>query len=151
MLNMEEKKKGYDKELNVLFDELVPDSGKAATVAGEIVRAISRISYRWYNDGDQLGVGYGKETCNPAGRYLGKTCNGEIAEMLEGLIYDPIYDDSYDGAYEECLTDLEGAVLRYLKANPDLKQKPNSVDMWDCRDKWEDVDDTNSDYMEEEW
>ena len=27
---------------------------------------MSRIGYRFYNDGDQLGIGYGKETCNPA-------------------------------------------------------------------------------------
>ena len=50
-----------EQKINALFSELVPVSGKADTVAGEIVRAVSRISYRNYNDGDHIGVGYGKE------------------------------------------------------------------------------------------
>ena len=53
-----------------LFDELVPMSGKADSLAGEIIRAVSRIVYRYYNDGDIVGVGYGNETCNPAARFL---------------------------------------------------------------------------------
>ena len=52
------------KKLSRMFDEHVPMSGKADTVGGEIVRAISRIGYRWWNDGDHIGVGYGNETCN---------------------------------------------------------------------------------------
>lgn len=49
-----------EQKINALFAELVPASGKADTVAGEIVRAVSRIGYRNYNDGDHIGVGYGK-------------------------------------------------------------------------------------------
>lgn len=58
------------KKMDELFDELVPSCGKAETEAGEIVRAFSRIAYRYFNDGDKLGIGYGNETCNAAGRYL---------------------------------------------------------------------------------
>ena len=56
--------------INQLFEELVPASGKAESLAGELVRAMARIGYRWYNDGDQVGIGYGRETCNPAARFL---------------------------------------------------------------------------------
>lgn len=59
-----------EERINKLFKELVPETGKADSLAGELVRAMSRIGYRFYNDGDQLGIGYGKETCNPAGRSL---------------------------------------------------------------------------------
>ena len=59
-----------EERINKLFKELVPETGKADSLAGELVRAMSRIGYRFYNDGDQLGIGYGKETCNPAGRFL---------------------------------------------------------------------------------
>ena len=55
-----------EERINKLFKELVPETGKADSLAGELVRAMSRIGYRFYNDGDQLGIGYGKETCNPA-------------------------------------------------------------------------------------
>lgn len=40
--------------INKLFKELVPETGKADSLAGELVRAMSRIGYRFYNDGDQL-------------------------------------------------------------------------------------------------
>ena len=42
--------------VNTKFEELVPLEGKADTLAGEIIRAISRIGYRFYNDGDLVGV-----------------------------------------------------------------------------------------------
>ena len=56
--------------INKLFKELVPDTGKADSLAGELVRAMSRIGYRFYNDGDQLGIGYGKEPATLQGGSL---------------------------------------------------------------------------------
>lgn len=52
-----------EERINKLFEKLVPASGKAESLAGELIRAMSRIAYRFYNDGDQVGMGYGKETC----------------------------------------------------------------------------------------
>lgn len=141
-----------EERLNALFEELVPARGKADTVAGEIVRAMCRIGYRWVNDGDQLGIGYGKETCNPAARYLGKTCDDDrIAAGLWDLMYDPIYDDSYDGAYARALEEIEDAVLDYLENNPELKAKENTEDFWDYRDMDEDVDRDDEEENEEWW
>ena len=65
--------------LDALFEELVPDMGKAESMAGELVRATARIGHRFYNDGDCIGVGYGRETCNPAARFLEKHGNSKIA------------------------------------------------------------------------
>ena len=50
--------------INELFEELVPESGKAGSLAGA-GGAIRGIGYRWYNDGDQVGIGCNGETCNP--------------------------------------------------------------------------------------
>mgnify|MGYP007047921629 CR=1 FL=1 len=36
--------------INKLFEELVPDMGKADCLAGELVRATARIGYRFFND-----------------------------------------------------------------------------------------------------
>lgn len=132
-------------KLNELFRELVPYEGKADTVAGEIVRAISRIGYRFYNDGDQIGVGYGKETCNPAARYLMENTNEEIKDIIcnmWGLFSDDIY--------EARLHKLEEAVLTFIETNPEKKTKQNTVDMWSYFDECEDKDD--DEYGdEEEW
>ncbi|MFR6329616.1 MAG: hypothetical protein ACLUOI_12820 [Eisenbergiella sp.] len=40
--------------LEQLFDQYVPEEGPAPTVAGEIIRAISYIGWRWMNDGDKV-------------------------------------------------------------------------------------------------
>ena len=66
------------KEWAAMEERLMPASGKAETVAGEIIRAVDRIWYRWNNDGDKINVGYGKETCNGTARYLEKIRGSEF-------------------------------------------------------------------------
>lgn len=124
-----------EKKLGELFEELVPASGKAPTVAGEIVRAINRISYRNWNDGDHIGVGYGRETCNPAARYLGAKCGEEVASLISA-----IWGIENDKAYDLILGQLEAEVVKYLERNPELKAAENREDMFDYRDADEDVD-----------
>lgn len=128
-------KEEAEAKLSALFDELVPMSGKADTVAGEIVRAISRIGYRNYNDGDHIGVGYGRETCSPAARYLAKNAGEAVAVDISNIW--GIYDDE---RYDTILAVLEADVLAYLEARPELKSTPNHEDMFDYRDEYEDVD-----------
>ena len=131
-----------EKKINALFKELVPVSGKAATVAGEIIRAISWVGYRNYNDGDHLGVGYGRETCNPAGRYLAAKCNDRTAKLIR-----TIWGEEDDIYYETGLVELEDAILEYLEQHPELKETENTEDMWNYRDRNEDVDvDEEEDY-----
>lgn len=133
-----------EKRINDLFEELVPDSGKADTVAGEIIGAISRIGYRNYNDGDHVGVGYGKETCNPAARYLMSLKDSGIDNAISDL-WGVVNDDLYDTR----LAVLEMRVLEYLEAHPELKTTENTDDMWDFRTE-DDVD--NSDWdSDEDW
>lgn len=120
--------------INKLFKELVPDTGKADSLAGELVRAMSRIGYRFYNDGDQLGIGYGKETCNPAGRFLGAKGNDKIAKLTADAW--AVYSEE---AYEKVLDILCGAVADYVEQNPDLRNQPTE-DMWDFKDEEEDQD-----------
>lgn len=129
--------------LSGLFEELVPATGKADTVAGEIVRAINRIVYRNWNDGDHIGVGYGRETCNPAARYLAERCGGQVEKAVFD-IWGEYFDDRYDAGIEV----LEQAVLDYLDENPELRTAANAEDMWDYRDEREDVDDDDE---EEDW
>lgn len=115
--------------------------GKADTVAGEIVRAISRIGFRYYNDGDLLGVGYGKETCNPAGRYLMKNCDENIKNLVSNL-----WGNEYD--YTDGLANLEEAVLSYIEQRPELQEMENKEDMLKYRNE-EDVD-NDSDFFDDE-
>ena len=140
--------------INKLFEELVPTSGKADSLAGELVRATARIGYRFFNDGDMVNQGYGKETCNPAARFLIAKGNAEISSLTVAL-----WEIFSEDAYEKVLDTLEGAVADYIKQNPNLRSQPTK-DMWDYRDMaedWddscdeeEDYDDCEDDYDEEE-
>lgn len=133
-----------ENKINALFEELVSSRGKADTVAGEIIRAVSKIGYRNYNDGDHIGVGYGKETCNPAARYLIKNAGEEVADAVSN-----IWGIEPDNLYNNGLAVVEEAVLKYIELHPELRTTANSEDMWDYRDESEDVDDYDED--EEEW
>lgn len=124
--------------LNELFDELVPPIGKAESLAGEIVRAISRIGYRFINDGDHLGIGYGKETCNSAGRFLIDETNYAIAVMVRAL-----WGIADEDTYEKILKTLIIAVLEYIEGHPEL-EKQDTPDMYEYRDECDaDVYDDN--------
>lgn len=135
-------------KIEELFERLVPDTGKADTVAGEIIRAVSRIGFRWNNDGDRIGTGYGRETCNPAARYLIAKADDKVVD----IIYDMWGANMTDREYDDCLQELCAAVLNYLDNSPELETTPNTEDMFDYRDKYEDVDEYDcEDDCEDNW
>lgn len=122
-----------EQRIDALFDRLVPDSGKADTVAGEIVRAICRIRYRCRNDGDHLGIWCGEEEVNSAARYLAAKCDSRVNSALAAA-----WGIDNDDAYSKKLEAVEEAVLAYLDAHPELETEANSEDMWDYQGKDED-------------
>ena len=62
--------KQSDNPIETAFELWVPGSGAAKTNGGELVRAMTRIMYRDYNDGDVFYEGYGIETCGEAVHFL---------------------------------------------------------------------------------
>ena len=125
-----------DKRLHKLFDELVPARGKCDSLAGELVRAANRIDYRNFNDGDHIGVGYGKETCNPAARFLLKHGDDFVKDAINAM-----WGVTSDRLYDFFVDTMIGLVCDYVENNPDLRQMPTE-DMFDSADPNEDVDDT---------
>lgn len=116
-------------KLEKLFDELVPENGAAQTVAGEIVRAAMRLNYRWYNDGDMPGTGYGNETCNAPARYL-----MEVLPEAEAKTVSALWGCKTDAQHELLLGCMTDAVVAYIEADPGLKEQANSRDMLECTD-----------------
>ena len=99
----------------------MPGMGKAETVAGEIIRATDRIWYRWWNDGDKINVGYGKETCNGTARYLEKIRGAEFpAEVWNGSLGE---DD-----YTKFTENLVAEMYAFIKERPELETTPNTED-----------------------
>ncbi|MBR0221232.1 MAG: hypothetical protein IJQ63_05620 [Synergistaceae bacterium] len=133
-------KKPYMARIDELFDELVPSSGAADSLAGELVRAVSRIGYRYYNDGDWLGIDGGRETVNPAARFLRKYGDKNIADIIKAL-----WTDINERDYERHLSRLVFYVVNYIEANDNFKNlKTETID--DCRDPEQDFDDEESSY-----
>ena len=132
-----------EERINQLFEELVPAIGKAESLAGELVRAMTRIGYRWHNDGDQVGIGCGRETCNPAARFLIHKGNKEVSDLAAS-----IWGIHSEEVYEKCIDLLAGAVADYVESHPELRTLP-TTDMWDLYDPDEDMDDWDEE--EEDW
>ena len=103
-------------EMEELRNKYVPYSGKADTVGGEILRALDRITYRYFNDGDMVDVGYGIETVNSSFRYL---CD-IVPQAYELYGWDP--------EYEQFLERLWGLITNYLHSHMELFQTKNSDD-----------------------
>lgn len=137
---------------------LMPVSEIADTAAGEIIRALNKILYRWYNDGDKINEGYGKETCNPAARFLMEKCPENISIKVN-MIWQGRFNGSRcvymtDSDYEEALVDMAGALLDWLET-AGLENVPNTEDMLDWEhdeDSWrpQDDDDDYDDYDDED-
>lgn len=126
-------------ELNERRDKYVPDSGKADTVGGEIIRALDRVIYRYFNDGDIVGVGYGIETVNSSFRYLYKK-----VPNLPGNFGYTLDENLYLGE----LVKLAQKVLDYLNTAESVFNEPNDFDSREMTD--DDEEELREWYSEEE-
>ena len=128
-------KKVCEEKLEKMFDEYVPAGGCAETKGGELVRAVNRIGYRYYNDGDHIGVDYGNETCNSAARYVMEIYSGtemsEIVGAMWGVRNERMYESGVDNLVE--------ATVSYLDCHPELFKTVNDYDYTDFFEV-EDVD-----------
>ena len=106
---------GIEKTIEKLFDIFVPSCGQSDCLGGELIRAIYKIEYRFYNDGDTIGVGYGNETCNAPARFI-KIFGNEYAKDIIGTMWGHLWNSNYS-RYIELLKD---AVLEQIIDNPEL-------------------------------
>ena len=132
-----------------LYNELVKSIGAADTYAGEILRAVNRIIYRFNNDGDQAGIGYGRETVNPAVRYLNYKL-GRKSPDIE-MLYDSIYEPLASSTYERILKNILYTCIRLIAIGK-LWNKSNNEDYNDYANDNYDYDDSKEydDYEDEE-
>jgi hypothetical protein len=122
-----------DEAIDVLFNILVPNEGKADTVAGELIRATMRLLYRSYNDGDVFYKGYGLETCAPSAMYL---YNNGFDELIDSVIEKAADHDFSDDEYDSMLKDLTKQVIDYIVENPDCIYTENTTDSRDINPEY---------------
>ena len=129
-----------DSILGKYFEKYVPARGPAETKGGEIVRAANRIAYRYFNDGDRVGVGYGNETCNAPARYLMSVCDNRVKKAVSSL-----WGVRLGSEYGDRLLRFKQAVIEYLGEHPEVFDEKNAMDMWNFREA-EDRDYEDEDY-----
>lgn len=126
-----------------MYDAHVPASGKADTVGGEILRAICRIVYKFYNDGDTVARYYSST------RNLSWACDRFLYDNVPG--YCSMKDVDFDHFEDAACKNLK-TVVDYLKETPSVFETKNYTDCianapemdyyeddWD--DDWDDEDD----------
>lgn len=126
----DELPKAIQDRYDELFKKLVPVRGDCDTYGGEALRAVSRLGYRWYNDGDK--VFYWDEgdpsTVNPSWRWLKENLNWH-----QGIIdiLDDLEDNSYnDTKYSQFLDQLTMAIVAAIDdpGNKEFMEKPLNGD-----------------------
>ena len=146
---------------NEKFFDLVPGMGAAETVEGEMLRAINKIVYRWYNDGDEYHIGYGTETAGPAHSFLVNANHPLKAKLYAMFTRGTDYETTIKAILEEILDYIEsrngeytkntlGDMLDYEAEFED--ETEDEYDEYDHEDYYddEDDDDDDDDYVNEE-
>lgn len=126
-----------EEPLSALFNAFVPPRGNADTVGGELVRAMNRINYRCYNDGDWFFCGYGLETCGSCATYISETIDfwDEFYRIAESSKSDYDVDDI---VYEDELNTTTKKFCDYMFDHTELFATPNTEDCLDFGvDEWE--------------
>ena len=138
-----------EKRSDVLFNQLVPSSGAAETVEGELIRAINRLIYRFYNDGDYFYKGYGAETAGPAHSFL--VNSDQIPFDLQSTLtstFNKAMGADEDG-YERLIKFALEKILDHVEATPIDEYTPLKKEMFDFESEFEDEEDDYDDYYDE--
>jgi hypothetical protein len=127
----------HQKRNDDLWDKLVPFEGKCDTVEGETLRAINRIMYRRYNDGDYFYEGYGAygNAAGSAHAYLVEAC--PIKDKLKPILDSAV--NAIDSSYEDSLNKALAVVLDWIESRD--KYTENEDDMFDFKSHYETEED----------
>ena len=121
----------HQKEYDELWERLVPPRGNAVTKAGEVLRAVSRIYYRWYNDGDQLRPAIDKWVAQSSGakafnylyQFRDPVSGFSTKVLMEDIVFAATEED-----YETALERAVDAIIEWAVQQPDT---PNEDDFLD--------------------
>lgn len=133
----------YDK-FDSIINKYMPDNGEGETIASQIVTAIDKLIYKWYNDGDVYDNtndkmrGWSNDLSDCA-NWLDKYC--EPASK----ILDNIYSCDNDDEYEDILKELADKCLdeNYLVT---MEEKPKQGSIYKCDGKYKFEDVYNQDF-----
>lgn len=145
-------KNGKNQDLhNHLWAELVPAIGVAETKEGELLRAMGKLYYRWYNDGDKVEPTLSwqakdSSVVNAWGyiySYEDLNSNIQWSKLAEKLL-----DGFSSTAYETILEEIADTVIEYVSK---AGRRTNNEDFLDEKFAKVYPFDYENDEEEEEW
>lgn len=137
------------KEFEDIDKKYLPAEGEGETLASQIVTAINKLIYKWYNDGDVFdnvhsGLSGWANDLSSYANWLYKYC-----EEAKPILYN-IYGMGDESDYETLLQELADACLNeeFLKEF----EKPKQGSIYNCEGPFEfsEFDDEEEDYYEDE-
>lgn len=115
-----------DGDIDSWSAEYVPQSGRATTKGGEILRAFNVIQCAWFNHGQRLGKGKDKELLNSAVKFLKDHSDEKTVKVIDNALRCKDIE-SYDNAIES----MKLTLSNYLCNNSHLFQSANDEDLLD--------------------
>jgi hypothetical protein len=94
-----------------LYEELVPEYGESTYIEGELLRAVQRIKYRFYNDGNRI------DHCGEFGQCY--NCNHDVCAPRDFLIqygFKKYIDMVENMDYKKWIDTLEKVVVNYVSS-----------------------------------
>lgn len=122
--------------------------GEGDNMASQIVAAVNKLVYKWYNDGDVYDNQHGMEGwANDLSSYA-----NWLAQNAAGakVVLDKIFDCYHNNGYEHILKELADLTMRmsYLK---NYEKLPKTGSIYDCDGDYEFSEESGYDDEEEEW
>lgn len=131
---------GYFDKFETLIDKYMPSRGEGETVASQIVTAVNKLIYKWYNDGDVFDnthhlEGWANDLSDYANWLYENTKDA-------WKILNKIADCVTEGEYEDLLQELADKLLNeeYLAEQSKL-EKVGTIYKCDGKFKYEEWDD----------
>lgn len=138
----------YFDKFEAVIDKYMQLSGEGETKASQIVTAVNKLIYKWYNDGDVYDNTYGMEGwCNDLSSYANWLY--ENCPTTQGIL-EQIFIATTEEAYEAILKQLADATLdESFLTGEDKLEKVGSI--YDCEGvfRFEENSDDEDDYYEE--
>ncbi len=120
----------YQADYDRLLD-LMPMSGKCETVAGEMIRAVSKLGHELYNNG------MGNNSSGAVNFLLNHDC---IDDATYGIIYPftrgRLYEGHYNGdPFQKAVESAIDQTLFHIINNPGLETELNTKSMFDAQEE----------------
>lgn len=138
----------YFNKFDDISDKYLPPSGEGDTMATQAVTAVSKIIYKWFNDGDVYDnthhmEGWANDISSYA-NWLRKYCEGTQS------ILDRIETCEDESTYSDILADLADEILDpyYLS---ELDEQPKTGSVYDCEGPFEFVENYDDDEYDDEY